>query len=124
MMEERRRFIRLHTRLTMIFKILDTGKVQRTLTKNVGGIGVCFVSEEQFQPGAKLDIEVKFPDRDTPVRFTADVIWSRPVGEPRKSYQPPTVETGVQFVTIDPKDLALIRQYTALNAPPLGPGER
>ncbi len=121
MQPERRHLIRLRTKLTTVFKIVKTGKVRRGLTKNFSGVGICFVSEELLAPGEALEIELKLPDRNTPITFSAEVVWSYPVGEPPKSYEAPTIETGVKFVAVDSKDVAILRQYAALNALPPEP---
>ena len=116
MQPNRRQFVRLRTRLTTVFKIVKTGKVRRGLTRDVSGGGLCFVSEELLAPGTSLGIELKLPDRNTPITFSAEVVWSRPVGEPPKSYEAPTIETGVKFVAVDSKNVAILRQYATLNA--------
>lgn len=116
--EEQRRFIRITSRLTAIVKIVKTGKVKRALTRDVSAGGICFVTEEILEPGTALEVELKLPDREAPVVFLGEVAWSRPIGPQPKSYQNPTGETGVKFISIDPKDRALIMQYAKLNAPP------
>lgn len=110
--------IRLRTKLTTVFKIVKTGKVRRGLTKNISGVGICLVADEPIEPGEPLDVELQLPDRVAPVTFSAAVVWSRPTGGPRKSYETPTIEIGVRFVTIDSKDAVLLGQYAALNALP------
>ena len=116
--EEQRRFIRVTNRLPSMFKIITTGKVRRALTKDISAGGVCFITEELLEPGTALEVELKLPDRDAPIKFLGEVAWSRPIGPAPKSYQNPTAETGIKFVSIDPKDRALIVQYAKLNAPP------
>ena len=118
MSQERRRTIRLDARLTTLFTIVETGRVRRALTQNVGGLGLAFTGEELFPPGTRLDVELQLPDRATPLAFGAEVIWSQPTGEPHKSYEDPVVRTGTKFLDVDAKQMALIRQYVALNAPP------
>ena len=115
---ERRKFIRVNTRLTAIFKNLKTGKVRRALTKDVSGLGLCLVTEEILEPGTLLGVEIKLPDREAPITFTAEVVWSRPIMLSRKSYENPTGETGIRFLGIDPKDQKLLRAYATINAPP------
>ena len=116
--EEQRRFIRVPSRLNAIFKVVKTGKVRRALTKDISAGGVCFITEELLEPGTALEVELKLPDREAPITFLGEVAWSRPIGPPPKSYQNPTSEAGIKFVSIDPKDRALIMQYAKLNAPP------
>ena len=116
--EEQRRFIRVTNRLPSMFKIITTGKVRRALTKDISAGGVCFITEELLEPGTALEVELKLPDREAPIIFLGEVTWSRPIGPPPKSYQNPNSEAGIKFVSIDPKDRALIMQYAKLNAPP------
>ena len=115
---ERRKFIRVNSRLTAIFKNMKTGKVRRALTKDVSGLGLCLVTEEILEPGTLLGVEIKLPDRESRITFTAEVVWSRPVAASRRSYENPTAETGIRFLGIDPKDQKLLRAYATINAPP------
>ena len=116
--EELRRFIRVPSRLTAIFKVVKTGKVRRALTKDISAGGICCVTEELLEAGTAVEVELKLPDREAPITFLGEVAWSRPIGPTPKSYQNPTSEVGIKFVSIDPKDRALIMQYAKLNAPP------
>jgi hypothetical protein len=45
-MEERRRFVRLDTRLDVKCTVLPSAKTQRAVTKDVGGGGFCFLTDE------------------------------------------------------------------------------
>ncbi len=76
------------------------------------------MTDETIEPGEPLDVELQLPDRAAPITFSAEVVWSRPTGGPRKSYETPTIEIGVKFITIDSKDVSLLGQYAALNALP------
>ena len=118
MSEERRQFIRIPSRLTTVFKNLKTGKVRRALTKDIGGGGICLITEELLEPGTELEIEFTLPDRPAPVLCRGEVLWSRPAGAPKKSYQSPTGESGVKLTQIDPKDQTAVAQYIKFNAPP------
>ena|SRR3989338_929015 len=117
--EEQRRFIRVTGRLVAVVTIVKTKKVRRALTKDISAGGICFVTEEILELGTALEVELKLPDREAPIIFLGEVAWSRPIGPKPKSYQDPTAETGVKFVSIDPKERELIMQYAKLNAPPL-----
>ena len=116
--QEQRRFIRVTSRLAAVVKIVKTGKVRRALTRDISAGGICVVTEELLEPGTALEVEVKLPDREAPITFLGEVSWSRPIGPPPKSYQTPTSEAGVKFVSIDPKEQDLIMLYAKLNAPP------
>lgn len=120
--DERRRSVRLRPRLTTIYKNLSTGRVRRALTKDVSGHGACLVTEDLLEAGTPLEIEIKLPDRASPVTFLAEVVWS--------GFQVDAAgrigsraEAGVKFVSIDPKDHTLVMQFARFNAlPPSGPG--
>jgi len=115
--QEQRHFIRITSRLNATFKIVKTGRVARALTKDISAGGICFVTAGILEPGTAVEVEMKLPDSETPVRFLGEVAWSCPIGH-AKSYEDPTGETGVKFISIDPKDRALIMHYAKLNAPP------
>jgi hypothetical protein len=115
--EEHRHFTRLGVRVLTFYKIIKTGKVQRALTKDLSGGGLCFTTETVLEPGTQLEIEVRLPDRDTPIVFGANVVWSCPVEGSGKTPSASSAETGVQITAIGPKDQALLLQYAKLNAP-------
>ncbi len=120
--DEHRRSIRLWTRLTTIFKNRTTGRVQRALTKDVSGHGACLVTDDRLEAGTSLEVEIKLPDHPVPVTCLAEVIWSafRLDAQGRNTSK---AETGIKFVSIDPKDHTRIMQYARFNVlPPSGPG--
>ena len=119
MEQEHRRFIRITSRLNASVKIVKTGRVARALTKDISSGGICFVTAEILESGTAIEVEIKLPDSEAPVRFLGEVAWSRPIGH-AKSYEDPTGETGVKIISMDPKDRALIMHYAKLNAPPPG----
>ena len=116
--QEQRRFVRVTSRLNATFKVVKTGKVKRALTKDISAGGICCVTEELLEAGIAVEVELRLPDRAAPILLLGEVAWSRPIGSQHKSYQNPTAETGIKFVSIDPKDRAAILQYAQLNAPP------
>ncbi len=119
MTPNQRRFIRAQSRIVTFIAFPQTGKVRRALTKDIGAGGVCVITEQLLEPGTMVDLEMTLPDRTAPIRCSAEVVWSRPIGGPRKEgYENPTAETGVKFVRIDPKDRTLLIQYATINAPP------
>ena len=114
--EQRRQAVRVKLRLMVFMKCVGTRKVLRVLTKNISGIGMALVTEGTLEPDTKLELEITLPDRKMPILCEARVVWSKPTGEPHKSYAAPPSETGVKFVSIDPKDQAQLLQYARLNA--------
>jgi len=115
---ERRRLRRAPVRLMAIVKVLSTGKAWRALTKDVSGSGMSFVTDEALEPGTPLEIEMRLPDHDSPIRVIAGVVWMRSVKEPKHMYEHFSMEIGVKFVSLSPQDQKLLTQYGTLNAPP------
>ena len=114
--EERRRSIRAGMRLLTFVKFPQSGKVQRALTRDIGGGGICLATEGNLEPGSTVELEIKLPDRDQSIFCSAEVVWCKQMQESKKSYESPTVETGLKFVKIDPQDQVLIVRYARLNA--------
>jgi Tfp pilus assembly protein PilZ len=114
MADERRQYVRLNARLMTFVKVVDTGKVQRSLATNISGVGLCVPTDRVFPPGTALAVEIQLPDRSTPIALTGEVVWS--VARPRAQRDGNAADTGIRFVQVDAKDRAAILQYASLNA--------
>ena len=118
--EERRRTPRTSLHLTVFVKFSakkTAGSVIRALTKDIGEGGTCLLTEEPIAVGTMLELEILLPDRPVPVVCAGEVMWARIVNNQSASEQG-KVENGVKFVTIAPKDKALLLQFSRLNPPP------
>ena len=122
-MSERLQFIRVRSRLTAVIRFSGDDKVQRALTRDVGVTGVCLLSETPLKSGELISVELLLPDRTSkPLAFTGEVVWSKRIEGATEGADESAIESGVRFVTIDPKERALLMQWVALNAqhPTLG----
>ncbi len=76
--ENRRAFIRVRSRLLTFCKDLRSGKVQRTLTQDVGAGGLRLLVEEEWKepwtPGVTLALELRLADREQPIACQAEVV--------------------------------------------------
>ena len=124
MSKEHRQFIRIREYLLTLVRFAKTGNVYRALTKDIGGNGLRLLTEELIDAGAPVEVEIKLPDREEPIRFTGEVVWSKLVEKEQRSYKNPKAETGVKFLQIDPGDRTIITQYAKLNALPGDEGAR
>ena len=120
-MEERRKFVRLDTRLEVSYTALPADKAKRSLTKDVSGGGICFFAEKPLPPGARLQVAMTLPGRETPVNFTAEVVWSEAYEVIGKGARQRAVEVGVRFLEIAPQDRDAILQHVILNLKPPAP---
>ena len=114
-MLERRRLVRLESRLPTVFTVDQTTRELRAWTRDLGGAGVRFITEERLEPGTLSAMGLSLPYRDRPISFLAQVVWSRPTYEGRKSDQEPQVEVGVKFVKIAAPDRSAIVQYAKMS---------
>ena len=118
-MEERRQFVRLSSRLTAAYKVIGAAESDLpALTRNIGAGGVAFFTESYLEPGTLLQVEVKFPDREWPVRFTAEVIWSGELLLSSTDRESRAFETGVRFTNISDEDRQFLVRYST-STPPL-----
>ena len=120
-MEERRRFVRLDTRVNVTYTVLPSGSPQQTTTKDIGGGGICLFSDRVLAPGTQLQTSMTLPDRERPAHFTAEVIWSEPYEVIGKSTRQRSVEVAVRFLEISPEDQEAIMRHVILTLQPRKP---
>ena len=112
-MKERRKFVRLHSRLNVNYKVVYLPENIRSLSKDVSGGGVRIETEDPLAQGTLLQIEVKFPDKPKLIRFTGEVMWSQLLKRVTLD-GPPAFDTGLQFVKIDPEDQEYILTHAQM----------
>lgn len=119
-MEERRRFVRLNARLPVTYLILPSGTRQHSTTKNLGGGGISFYAEKALRSGTHLQMALTLPDREEPAHFTAEVTSSVQYATAGKGGSRRSVEVGVRFLEIAPKDQEAVMEYVTrhLQSPP------
>ena len=117
-MDERRRFVRLDTRLEVAYSVLPSGQPKTVTTKNISTGGICLVLDEALSVGARLQIEMRLPNLQQPVRFTAEVAWSESYEVIGQAEHRRAVEVGVRFIDITPADQRAIAQYVILTIQP------
>ena len=118
---DRRQFTRVSSRLTIVFTVGGSKTRRRALTRDLGGAGVCLVTEARLRPGDRLNAQLTLPDRDQAIAFTGAVVWVETSFEGRKSYQDPVMRAGVRFVKIGSKDCSTITHFAKMNALPEAP---
>ena len=120
-MEERRRFVRLDTRLDVSYAVQPAGTVQHTSSKDIGGGGICLFADHVLEPGTCLKVSMKLPGRERPITFTAEVVWSELYEIIGKTERQRAVEVGVRFLDIAPQDHEAIMQHVILSLKPAQP---
>ena len=116
--QNRRESPRVPLRLTLFIRNAATGQAWRVLSNDVSGLGARFTTEEQLEVKTPLEVKIKLPDQAASITCKAEVVWSRIVTPAQKSYEWPMTEVGIGFLDLAPKDRTVLKQYSAMNAPP------
>lgn len=116
-MEERRKFVRLDTRLEISYTAtaLPADQAKQAVTKDIGGGGICLFAERLLPPGTQLQVAMRLPGREQPVNFTAEVVWCEQYEVIGREERQRAVELGVRFLEIAPQDRDAILQHVILN---------
>ena len=121
-MEERRKFVRLDTRLEISYAVLPAEQAKHAVTKDISAGGICLFAEKPLPPGTRLQVAMALPGREAPINFTAEVVWAESYEVIGKEQRQRAVEIGVRFVEIAPKDQEAILQHVILSLkPPAAP---
>jgi len=117
-MQERRRFVRLDTRLVVSYAIVPPTAAQESVTKDIGGGGVCLFVNEPLKPGTRLQIDLTLPGRERPIRFLGEVVWCESYEVIGATQRARSIEAGVKFLQINPADQQTIMQHVILSLQP------
>ena len=117
-MDERRQLVRLDTRLEISYAVLPSDTPKKSVTKNVGGGGMCLFTEKELPVGTRLQVAMKLPDREELVHFIAEVVWSEAYEVIGKTQRQRAVESGVRFIEIAPQDREAVMRHVILSFQP------
>lgn len=117
-MEERRQFVRLDTRLEVKYTILPSGSATASVTRDIGGGGICLFTDQVLERGQQLQVSLALPGRAQPVNFTGEVMWCEAYEMIGQSSRQKAVEAGIRFVEIAPQDQEAVLQHVILNFKP------
>ena len=117
-MEERRRFVRLDTRLPTEYRVLPTSEAKHSVTTGISGGGVCLFVSEPIAPGTPLQVTIEVPDSSRRLTFSGEVVWCESYAILGKAQQHRSILAGVKFVSIAPEDQREIMRYVILSLQP------
>ena len=120
-MEERRKFVRLDTRLPVTYQVMQGPASRVSLSSDIGGGGVCLFLSEPLKPGTFVRVEVTLSDPPRAVTFTGEVIWCEQYEMIGKTQRERSVEAGVKFIQIEPSDQQAIMRHVILSLQPQPP---
>ena len=110
-MLEPRRFVRLATRMNVVYTVLHDERPIRSMTGNISGGGLSFFANAPLSPGTRLKVELTLPEQESPIPFTAEVVCSEESLLISPTAQERAVEIGARFVEIAPEDQDAIMRY-------------
>jgi c-di-GMP-binding flagellar brake protein YcgR len=110
-MSKRRQYVRLESSIPVMYWRLSevehaapaSATPTPSLTKNIGGIGVCVYVNEPLPNGARLRVQLRLPGQDQACAFIGEVAWCEST--------PAACRVGLKFVEIEPAQQAAIIRY-------------
>ena len=115
-MEDRRQFVRINSQLVVSYRVIgERGEGILSVTQNLSRGGICFLTDAWIAPETVLQIDVRIPQRQQLIRFTAEVVWSGALLLEHLGQSPHRFQTGVRFVEIAETDQQLLLQYPSVH---------
>lgn len=108
MMEERRKFVRLDTKVNVKYRVLEEGQAQESFSKDLSGGGIRQHLNEKLAVATPLALEIRIPDEPRPVLAEGRVVWCKEVGGEGVTN---CFDAGIAFTKIDPMDQGKILKY-------------
>ena len=117
-MDERRRYVRLDTRLKISYTVLkkDKDTFIPSETKDISGGGIRIFLSEPIPVQTFLKLTIHLPDDPKPIVCSGKTVWVEEfvVLPTEKRNEKNQFEAGVTFTEIDPKDRDRIIKYVIL----------
>ncbi len=116
-MEERRKYIRLDTRLKITYTILQSSKsaIKKSETKDISGGGIRIFLAEQLPLNTVLQLHIQLPEDPAPVTCKGKIAWIEEFsilqGDKKEG---DVVEAGVEFTDIASQDRDRVIKHVIL----------
>ena len=107
MTKERRKFKRFDAYMNVQFRSQEAkGEEGSGLSKDLSREGIKVSTDKPLQEGSLVDLEIRLPDENRPIRTTGKVMWSHPCQGDEAGFN-----AGVCFLLIDPVDKFRVLDY-------------
>lgn len=110
-MQERRQFVRLSGRLPLAYRAPTEPQPSPSLTSDLSRGGVRFRPTQPLATGTRLQMELRLPDVERPIPFTAEVTWSEQSALIALAQREETVDVGARIVEIAPADQEALARH-------------
>ena len=123
-MEERRRYIRLDTRLKINYRVLpDLPPARDSESLDIGGGGIRLFLAEPLEVGTFLELEILLLDEPQPIRCQGKIVWIEEFSIYQGTQEgKKESEVGVEFSDISFGDRDRIIKYVILGYAGKGKG--
>lgn len=102
---ERRKYPRITGRFIISYRIVEEfNNIDITQTKNLSLGGMLLTTNRQFQPGTKLNLEIRLPFDPNPIVILGKVVESREI------IKDLIYDTRLEFLDIDEKHKKIISE--------------
>ncbi|MBU2541389.1 MAG: PilZ domain-containing protein [Candidatus Omnitrophica bacterium] len=110
-MQERRKFIRLDTRVRVEYDIIESrGDRTGSFTKNLSQGGICLFLDSLIQKDTLLKLKLFLPEQSEPIETTGKIVWIDMFKVGGKDAQE-EYEAGIEFRDIAKEDQEKISKY-------------
>ena len=117
-MDERRRYVRLDTRLKIVYTVLQNEKdaLVASEAKDISGGGIRIFLSEPIPIHTLLKLTIYLPDEPQAIVCSGKVVWVEEfmVLQEEKGKSGDRYEAGISFTEINPKDRDRIIKYVIL----------
>ncbi|NQS99912.1 MAG: PilZ domain-containing protein [Candidatus Omnitrophica bacterium] len=104
---ERRKYARLEACVQVGYEVIGKPGAVEVSSKNISEGGLCLIASSQLLANTPLQLEIKIPDLNAPIRALGRVIWQRPTAGKSEN----EIETGIEFTGISDFDRFNIKRY-------------
>ena len=95
--EEKRRYLRLNTELTIEYSLPNVDKICTATTKDISALGLRFETKDQLQEGENIEIKLKLPSAQSAVHAQGRVAWLKKLSLEDTA----TNDVGVEFIKFE-----------------------
>ena len=120
-MDELRHFVRSNARVTVTYSLPPSEATQQGVLKDISGSGLCLFLKQPVETGVQLHVSLQLPGHERPVNFVGEVAWCERYEMLNKSGSQQSIEAGVRYLEIDPKDQAAIMRFVLMKLHPSSP---
>lgn len=116
-MDEKRRYVRLDTRLKITYAVLKKGEDAslKSETKDIGGGGIRIFLQEPLPLQTFLKLDIHLPEDPQPIHCVGKIVWVEEFSVLRdEEKEKDRFEAGISFTEINPKDRNRIIKYVIL----------